>query len=412
MINATDGKTSGVHSGAHRYDAVLVGGGLANQLIALRICAARPDLRLAIVERGDALGGNHTWSCHHTDIAPSGAHWLDAVTSFRWPAQKVAFPDHTRGLRTGYRSILSEDLAAKVMALPSLSVVQGTACDVAPTFVQLGDGRRLTAPLVIDGRGALRDQPLALGFQKFFGLEVEIDGPHGEAMPTIMDATVDQLDGYRFVYTLPFTPTRMLIEDTYYSDGPALSDQVLQGRILDYARAKGWRIRQIVREERGILPITLAGDIDAHWLALGSDIPRVGLRAWLFHATTGYSLPLAVRVADAIAAAPELTSPAIARLTERLSREAWDEQGFMRLLNRLLFVGAKPHERVAVMSRFYKLGEGLIERFYAGQSTLADKARVFSGRPPISIARGLGVIPPQRAWDFVAERRDLKVELG
>ncbi|MEL6873181.1 MAG: lycopene cyclase family protein, partial [Pseudomonadota bacterium] len=153
-------------------------------------------------------------------------------------------------------------------------------------------------------------------------------------------------------------------------------------------------------------------DIDRHWRELGSDLPRSGLRAWLFHATTGYSVPYAVRLADRIAAAPDMTSRSVARLVEGLSREVWSEQSFMRLINRLFFVGAHPHERVSVMARFYKLNQGLIERFYAGRSSLPDKARVLSGKPPIPITRGLGVIPPERAWAHVAGRGDLREKLG
>ena len=43
-----------------------------------------------------------------------------------------------------------------------------------------------------------------------------------------MDATVPQRDGFRFVYTLPFAPDRVLIEDTYYSDGLDLDPAALR----------------------------------------------------------------------------------------------------------------------------------------------------------------------------------------
>ena len=70
-----------------------------------------------------------------------------------------------------------------------------------------------------------------------------MDAPHGVICPRIMDATVPQLDGYRFVYLLPFSPTRLLIEDTRYSDGASLSDDELAAEALDYAAARGWHGR-------------------------------------------------------------------------------------------------------------------------------------------------------------------------
>lgn len=397
------------------FDVVLVGGGLANQLIAWRLADRRPSLHVAIVERGSTLGGNHTWSFHATDLDAVQSDWIAPLVTYRWDRQEVRFPGQpNRVLETGYRSILSDSLADAVRDhCPQLTILTGiSAEEVTPSTVGLSNGRILTAPLVVDGRGALRDQPLALAYQKFYGLEVETALPHGETHPVIMDALVAQVDGYRFVYTLPMTPTRILVEDTYYSEDPGFDPEVLERRTRAYAEAKGWEIKSVVRQEQGILPISLAGDIDWHWAALGADLPCVGLRAWLFHATTGYSVPYAARLADKIAAAADLNSRAIAALVQAESRAVWSEQSFMRLINRLLFVGAKPSERVAVMARFYRLGEPLIQRFYAGQLRLADKARILSGRPPIPISRGLGVIQPERAWDFVSRKPALTADLG
>ena len=39
-------------------------------------------------------------------------------------------------------------------------------------------------------------------------------GPHGLRSPMLMDATVPQLDGFRFFYVLPLAPRRLLVEDT------------------------------------------------------------------------------------------------------------------------------------------------------------------------------------------------------
>jgi hypothetical protein len=52
-----------------------------------------------------------------------------------------------------------------------------------------------------------------------------------------MDATVDQLDGYRFVYLLPTGPNEIFVEDTYYSDSPDLNVALIRNRIA----AMRWR---------------------------------------------------------------------------------------------------------------------------------------------------------------------------
>jgi len=124
---------------------------------------------------------------------------------------------------------------------------------VTPHQVRLADGRTLTAPLVIDARGPRRGPHLVLAWQKFVGRLVRLDAPHGLTRPTVMDAGVPQLDGYRFLYVLPFGPDRMLIEDTRYSDGPGL-DRAGIGREIDaYAARHGWRVAEVEKEEEGVL---------------------------------------------------------------------------------------------------------------------------------------------------------------
>jgi lycopene beta-cyclase len=382
-----------------RTDVILVGGGLANTLIAWRLKTKRPDLRLLLLERGAALGGNHTWSFHSTDVSADQLAWLQPLIVKSWDGQQVRFPGHSRQLGTGYNTISSDRLVEVINRDLAASVrVNADVGTVRHDHVTMADLTVLEAPLVIDGRGALAEQPLALGYQKFYGLELEMRRPHGLVHPIIMDATVEQLDGYRFVYSLPLSPTRLLIEDTYYSDTPELEPQMLISRIHAYAQAQGWQIGSTVRAETAVLPITLAGDFDAHWQTMGLDLPRSGLRAWLFHATTGYSLPFAVRLADAIADHPDLTSSSVAQLIHTMSKEAWEGQAIFRMLNRLLFIAATPAERVRVLERFYTLPQPLIERFYASQPTASDKARILIGRPPVPVGRALLALPPYAGW--------------
>jgi lycopene beta-cyclase len=208
-----------------------------------------------------------------------------------------------------------------------------------------------------------------------------------------MDATVPQQDGYRFFYLLPFDGTRLLVEDTYYSDAAHLSADRQRADIADYTAAQGWRIAEVAREETGVLPITLRLDADAFWKSMPADVPAIGLRALRFHALTGYSLPHAVRSTDLIARHWKQGPRALAKALRRDSLQDAARQGFYRLLSRMLFEAAAPDERRQVMERFYRLPEPLIERLYAGRSTLADKARILTGRPPVPVAKALRCLP-------------------
>lgn len=376
------------------FDLILAGGGLANALIALRLAKTRPGLSIAIVEAGTTIGGNHTWSSFAADLMPAERQWTEPLAVYRWPAYQVAFPERRRRLAMGYSSATSARLDALVRAaIPADRLLfDAIISTVSPQEVQLDDGRRLTARAVIDGRGQGPMRHLDLRWQKFLGQEVELEADHGLTEPVVMDATVPQLDGYRFVYVLPLSPRTLLIEDTYYSDGPALDPAWLRARIASYAAARGWRIARTIREEEGVLPVALGGDISAFWDEGEPGVPRVGLRAALFHPTTGYSFPDAVRTADLIASLDRIDAPAIHAAVRRASEQAWRDRRFYRALNRMLFLAALPSERYRVLERFYGLDEGLIARFYAGRSTFADKLRLVAGKPPVPIGRAIAAL--------------------
>jgi lycopene beta-cyclase len=373
-------------------DVLLVGGGLTSSLIALRLKRDRPDLKIIMLERDARIGGEHTWCHFATDVASPIAAWLAPLIVHDWAGYDVRFPTHRRSLATHYRAITSgrlHEVMSQVLGADAWLGVE--ASEVKADSVKLVDGRRLAAPLVIDARGPRRSKRLALGWQKFLGQEVRLAAPHSLTRPIVMDATVAQLDGYRFLYVLPTGPDTMLIEDTRYSDGPALDRAALEADIAAYALAQGWQVAEIVREEVGVLPIALAGDIAAYWSDEKPGAADAGMRAALFHPTTGYSLPDAARTAELIAGLP-LDTAAVRSAIIEMSSKVWESRGFYRLLNRMLFRAAAPAQRYKVLERFYRLPAPLIERFYAGDATLADKLRILSGKPPVPIGRALGCL--------------------
>jgi lycopene beta-cyclase len=374
---------------ARPYDLAIVGGGLAGGLIALAVAQARPEARVLVVEGGETLGGNHLWSFFGSDIAAEDRPLVEPLVVHRWDGYDIAFPGHRRTLTARYHSISSERLDAVMRAaLPAGRILTGRrVVEVGPEAIRLEDGTKIAAAGVIDTRGAGDLALLDCGWQKFLGQELVLERPHGLTRPIVMDATVPQIDGYRFVYVLPFAADRLFVEDTYYSDTPALDREMLATRIAAYAAHHGWAIRAVAREEAGALPVTMGGDFEAYWRSGGAGIAKAGVRAGLFHPTTGYSLPDALRTARMIAGLADWSAP---RLHDRLHARAeahWRGGTFYRLLDRMLFRAAAPDQRYRVLERFYRLDPALIGRFYAGHSTGWDKARILAGRPPVPIGR-------------------------
>jgi lycopene beta-cyclase len=374
------------------HDLILVGGGLAGGLAVLALARARPDLDVVLVEPG-AIGGNHLWSFFASDVAAADFALVEPLITHRWPGYDVRFPGRPpRHLAHAYHTIASEALDRAVRAaLAPHRIHPACATQLTPRGVTLDSGDTLSGRAVLDLRG-LDAAPIGLtcGWQKFTGQLLTIAAGHGLDHPIVMDATVDQTEGYRFVYCLPFSSTALFVEDTYYSDTPDLDRAVLATRIAAYAAAHGWIVTATERTESGVLPVVTGGDFDHFWPA-ADGVARGGVRAGLFHPLTSYSLPDAVRFASWLVT----DAPLDARLgaaTRARARRHWHGGRFDRMLGRMLFRAADPPQRYRILARFYGLPEALIGRFYAGQSTWADRFRILAGKPPVPVRRALAAI--------------------
>lgn len=381
----------------HHCDVAIVGGGLAGGLIALALAEKRPGCRIKLIESGPRLGGNHLWSFFASDVAAHDRWLVAPLISYGWTGYDVAFPAHQRTLKAHYYSIESERFDRVIRtALPEDAIMRRKVLAASAKAVVLADGDRVEAVGVIDCRGPGDLGLLELGWQKFYGRELRLSEPHDLARPMLMDATVEQLDGYRFLYALPFAATRLFVEDTYYSDTPEGDLNAMGARLDAYVAAHGWHPERVVREEAGSLPVAMGGDFEAYWQSGGNKVAKAGMRAGLFHPLTSYSLPDAVRTAALVAQASDLTGAGLHALLHGHARRTWKRRGFYRLLAAMLFKAAEPGERYRILERFYRLDPHLIARFYAAQSTLFDRGRVLAGKPPVPVKRAVAAMRPSK----------------
>lgn len=384
-------------------DFLLVGGGLGNALIALALFDARPDVRIGLVERGQSIGGNHLWCFHAGDVDERASRFVAPLVSQRWPRYDVCFPRLTRTLEEPYAAVRSDRLDEVVRAAfeqrgDSRLILGKRAVRCTSDRVALEDGSELRAHTVIESRG-----PDALtagddaGFQKFLGLELKLKRPSPLAHPVLMDALLPQRDGFRFMYALPFGTDRVLLEDTYFSDSRELDLVASRREILEYAARNGFEVDHVLREEVGVLPLPTRL---ARVANPAPDGPLVaGYQGAWFHPVTGYSFPLAARLAVAVASTPP----------EALREKVWPELvvqqraqlRFCLWLNRLFFGAFAPDQRVNVIERFYRLPPEAVRRFYAMTLSPTDRARILCGRPPrgfslARLARGASSASPSR----------------
>jgi lycopene beta-cyclase len=95
---------------------------------------------------------------------------------------------------------------------------------------------------------------------------------------------------------------------------------------------------------------------------------------------------VAVRLALHLAARPP--QAALDASYARWLRAHRRQVRFCLQLNRLLFSAFAPEQRYHVLERFYRLPAETIRRFYALDTSTADRARILCGRPPTGFSLG------------------------
>ena len=246
-------------------DLVILGAGCAGLSLAARLASGDGDLRVVLVDPRTEFADDRSWSFwqhdHHplrdivahewsgwtyADLAGRSAthrvpgmsyQYIRGVDFYRWALAEIAGDDRI-DLRLG---VAARDLSAVTLADGSSGVRVTT------------DEGALIARRVVDTRPR---RTAALLYQCFSGVEVE----HGGALATEADAVGlmtrmrSGADGLGFVYVLPLSPTRALVEWTRFSPVPLAESVVVAERDAELA-ALGLAGATVVREEGGILPM-------------------------------------------------------------------------------------------------------------------------------------------------------------
>lgn len=381
-------ETSGNEVAVTSSRPIIVGGGLAGGLAALALVDEGRGPDVTLLEGSTALGGDvdHTWSCHESDLDQDARGLVMPLVAHRWPGQIVRFPGRERRIDTGYLTLTGERFARlgreRLERGGARLIFGARAVEVGERSVRLADGRVLEGDVVLDARGTAPGAGGGRGYQKFVGLELTLadDGPW--ELPVVMDASVDQSDGFRFVYVLPFSRRRVLVEETVYSEDASVDADAYVRRVLAYVAANGARVDRVLRRELGVLPLPLE---DETKVDKECDGPlAIGYRGGFFHGVTGYSLPEAARVARTVSRTRTRAEAAHALMALKQARAG--QRRFQRLLARLLFRALPPATRWTALDRFYRLPDDTIARFYASRTTALDRARVLVGRPPVGIS--------------------------
>ena len=303
---------------------LILGGGLAGLSLAAALGREGSRDELVVVDRRTTYGSDRTWC--FWDVAPTP---FTHLARHRWSAWRVVTDRGEAVHRSRCHPYLHLDAAdVYASALAGLHERPATQLRLGERVLDLHehaggvvvrtDAGTLEGDLAVDALAAgspnLR-RPAGAGevelAQHFLGLAVEVDRPvFDPGTATLMDFRVTQADGLRFIYVLPFSPTRALVEDTAIGGAapPAAQRREAVARWLtEHAGAREWRTE---REERGRIPMTTR----RFALHSGERILAAGTAAGAVRPSSGYAFMRIQRHCQALASALAHDAPAPRRL--------------------------------------------------------------------------------------------------
>ncbi len=395
----------------HRYDIVFAGAGLAGLSFAVEMLG-RPFFErktLLLIDRDTKQANDRTWCFWATesepippvvqsswrycrfaapgfeavlDIAPYRYYQVRGIDFYRWAEQELhRFPNAAR-------------IAANIHSInPSSGIVVSEVGDFqgevvlnsafAPTALfpeDIPTGWRPPISTLPDATARPAAGNIFL-LQHFKGWVVHTpEAAFDPEVMTLMDFCIDQCGQTRFVYVLPSSAHRALVEFTVFS--PALLtaaeyDAALRDYLKNRLRLSQFHIEE---EEFGVIPMT---DYPFSPTRIGRTI-HIGTAGGFVKASSGYAFKRTLRRARAFADAWEQTG--MPQTQPLRSRPVF--HGLDRILLRVLYdrneLGA-----TIFANLFRKLPPAMVLRFLDEDSSAWENLRVVGAPPPVPFLKAL-----------------------
>ncbi|MBY0504604.1 MAG: hypothetical protein K2X03_11890 [Bryobacteraceae bacterium] len=364
------------------YDLILLGGGCA--ALSLANCLARlgPGCpRTLILEPRLAYLNDRSWCFWSGGPSP-----LDPLVRYRWPGVTLRAGDETVAVdcaRTPYQMIPADafyaDALHTIAQCPAIRLQLGTAVVNPPAKVDdrweveteagafrgtyVIDTRPLPAPDNTSGSAL---------WQSFAGCEIECEAAVFEpSRATLMDFASGNLRDIRFVYVLPMTAHRALIEATVFGPTPLMRGQLAPDLDQAVAARTAGRTFQVLRSEHGILPMRCANPPPHP----DPTFVRAGVTAGAARPSTGYAFTRIQRWAGACAACLAVGGAPISHAADPWPLRAMDHL-FLTVLR------ARPQLAPALfLGLFRKTDPARMIRFLSDRATLRDYAAIIAALP-------------------------------
>ncbi|MFT6811051.1 MAG: lycopene beta-cyclase [Saprospiraceae bacterium] len=379
------------------YDYIIAGAGLSGLSLATRLAEPKfADKRILIVDQSKKDTNDRTWSFWQLESEQR----CREIFHKTWRRLRFYGPDVDRSFETApyaYHTIRGIDFyqyafeiinkASHITFLLGNVGIITSAEDAVEIEV---DGKLFKGRYVFDSivRSFPKDDKLFV-WQHFMGWELTMEEDvFDDEVATFMDFRIDQVSDVRFVYVLPFTKRKALVEATLFSKEigeKGLYEEILTDYLKTYFPGKNYKVDQV---ELGAIPMTSASFANA-----GNRVIPIGTNNGTVKPSSGYAF---VRIQEECDRIVENLAKGIFIPIKRKRRFA----AYDKTLLNVLLTNKVSGQRV--FGDMFKYNDpSLILKFLDERTSLIEETGFFKTLPILSFTRAFIV----EQWRTLTERK-------
>ena len=370
-----------------RYDMIFLGGGCATMSLLVRLLRSGQfsGQRFLIIDRDRKIANDRTWC-----FWEKGTGYFEEVVCHKWDQLQFYSPAFSSLLQLNgyaYKMIRGIDFYRYCQEVLTNSgqiewveasvnhvscsgnqlALQGTSTTGA-SFSWTLSASHVFNSIYQPGISSPRQVDL---LQHFKGWIIETSEPvFDPQQATLMDFRVDQKEGATFVYVMPFSDRRALVEYTLFTADlltPAAYEQGLRHYIEEQLGVKNFTI---VEDEFGIIPMTTK-----RFSFFNEGIFNLGTAGGQTKGSSGYTFQFIQKQSDRIAACLIQARP-----LQKLKADPARFHFYDRVLLHVLAKGYWPGHKV--FARLFARNQASqIFRFLDNETSLSEELAIISSLP-------------------------------
>ena len=361
------------------YDIIILGAGCAGLSVLMRILADEQLSKQSIllIDQAPKIHNDRTWCFWEKEPG-----FFEPVVHHQWKQLRFESNQFSSLLHIGaytYKMIRGIDFYTycfeKIKQYPNVTVQYDTIQQFSGDQIQLAG-----STIACSGALVLNSTYITLPSQKnsyrllqhFKGRVIETEQPFFDATTaTIMDFRTAQYGATAFVYTLPLSPYRALVEYTQFSSKLLLPQQYeasLDKYISETLQLQNYTL---VEEEFGVIPMT-----NANFELYSNGVYHLGTAGGQTKSSSGYTFQFIQKQSDAIVQLLKQGKPPLVKPTFLQQRFHWYDSTLLHILAKNKMEGNDFFTRL-----YSKNDAALIFKFLDNETSIVEELKIMNTVP-------------------------------